>query len=114
MSNVQIRKMTYDDIPLICKADNDESESNIEYLKNNLDNQDNNKCSALLALYNNQIAGYVFLYYECKWGGLKNQGLPSVVDLIVFEAYRRKGIATALMDFTEREARSNIFGCLLK
>ena len=40
MSNVQIRKMTYDDIPLICKADNDESESNIEYLKNNLDNQD--------------------------------------------------------------------------
>jgi GNAT superfamily N-acetyltransferase len=59
-----------------------------------------------LALYNNQIAGYVFLYYECKWGGLKNQGLPSVVDLIVFEAYRRKGIATALMDFAEREARS--------
>ena len=106
MSNVQIRKMTYDDIPLICKADNDESESNIEYLKNNLDNQDNKKCSALLALYNNQIAGYVFLYYECKWGGLKNQGLPSVVDLIVFEAYRRKGIATALMDFAEREARS--------
>ena len=99
MSNVQIRKMTYDDIPLICKADNDESESNIEYLKNNLDNQDNNKCSALLALYNNQIAG-------CKWGGLKNQGLPSVVDLIVFEAYRRKGIATALMDSAEREARS--------
>ena len=106
MSNVQIRKMTYDDIPLICKADNDESESNIEYLKNNLDNQDNNKCSALLALYNNQIAGHVFLYYECKWGGLKNQGLPSVVDLIVFEAYRRKGIATVLMDFAEREARS--------
>lgn len=33
MSNVQIRKMTYDDIPLICKVDNDESESNIEYLK---------------------------------------------------------------------------------
>ncbi|MBR4343399.1 MAG: hypothetical protein IKP88_11990 [Lachnospiraceae bacterium] len=38
MSNVQIRKMTYDDIPLICKVDNDESESNIEYLKNNLEN----------------------------------------------------------------------------
>ena len=38
MSNVQIMKMTYDDIPLICKVDNDESESNIEYLKNNLEN----------------------------------------------------------------------------
>lgn len=106
MSNVQIRKMTYDDIPLICKADNDESESNIEYLKNNLENQENKKCSALLALFNNQVAGYVFLYYQCKWGGLKNQGLPSVVDLIVFEPYRRKGIATALMDYAEKEARN--------
>ena len=106
MSNVQIRKMTYDDIPRICKADNDESESNIEYLKNNLENQENKKCSALLALFNNQIAGYVFLYYQCKWGGLKNQGLPSVVDLIVFEPYRRKGIATALMDYAEKEARN--------
>ena len=26
MSNLQIRKMTYDDIPLICKAENDEAE----------------------------------------------------------------------------------------
>ena len=106
MNDIQIRKMTYDDIPLICKADKDGSESFIQYLKNNLENQENKKCSALLALYDGQIAGYVFLYYKCKWGGLKDQGLPSVVDLIVFEAYRRKGIATALMDHAENEARS--------
>ena len=78
MNDIQIRKMTYGDIPLICKADEDESESFITYLKNNLDNQENKKCSALLALYDDQIAGYVFLYYECKWGGLKDQGLPGV------------------------------------
>ncbi len=106
MNDIQIRKMTYGDIPLICKADKDESESFITYLKNNLDNQENKKCSALLALYDDQIAGYVFLYYECKWGGLKDQGLPGVADLIVFEPYRRKGIATALMDIAEKEARS--------
>ena len=45
------------------------------------------------------------MYYKCKWGGLKDQGLPSVVDLIVFPAYRRKGVATALMDAAEQEAR---------
>lgn len=106
MDNIQIRIMTYDDIPFICEADHDESAGFVEYLRNNLDNQENKKCSALLALYGGEVAGYVFLYYECKWGGLKNQGLPSVVDLIVFEAYRRKGIATALMNFAEREARS--------
>ena len=36
MNNIQIRKMTYDDIPFICKADNDESEGNIQYLKKNV------------------------------------------------------------------------------
>jgi len=104
MNNIEIRKMIYDDIPFICKADNDESEEYVQYLKNNLDNQENNKCSAIVALFNDQISGYVFLYYECEWGGLKNQDLPSVVDLIVFESFRRKGIATAIMDFAEEEA----------
>ena len=102
---MQIRKMTYEDIPRICKAENDESESNVEYLKNHMVNQENRKCSAFIALYDDQIAGHVFLYYECKWGGLKNQGLPSVVDLAVYEPYRRKGIATALMDAAEQEAQ---------
>ena len=62
MDNIQIRKMTYDDIPLICKADHDESAGFVEYLRNNLDNQGNKKCSALLALYGGEVAGYVFLY----------------------------------------------------
>ena len=106
MSDVKIRQMTYDDIPLICKADRDESEANITYLRNNLDNQEDHKCAALLALYDGQVAGYVFLYYACKWGGLKNQGVPGVVDLIVFEPYRRKGVATALMDVAEEKART--------
>ena len=44
------------------------------------------------------------MYYQCRWGGLKNQGLPSVVDLIVFESFRRKGIATKLMDKVEEKA----------
>lgn len=104
-NQIVIRKMTYEDIPLICKAENDESESNVAYLRNHMENQENRKCSAFLALYDNQIAGHAFLYYECKWGGLQNLGLPSVVDLAVYEAYRRKGIATALMDYAEEEAR---------
>lgn len=98
--------MTYEDIPLICKSDNDESESNISYLNNNLKAQDDNECSAFVSLCDGQVAGYVFLYYKCKWGGLKNQGVPGIVDLIVFDKYRRKGIATKLMDQAEEEARN--------
>lgn len=94
----EVRLMTYGDIPSICKTDNDESEGNMTYLKNQLVNQDKQECSALIALYEGEIAGYVFLYYRCKWGGMANCNLPGVVDLIVFEKYRNKGIATVLMD----------------
>lgn len=105
-SNVEIRKMYYDDIPLICKADHDESEGNIAYLTNQLTNQDKQECSALLALYNGKAAGYVFLYYKCRWGGLANCNIPGVVDLIVFKEYRQKGIATHLMNVAEDIAKS--------
>lgn len=103
--NIDVRIMEYNDIVLICKAANDESESNIVYLKNQLENQRKQQCSALLALYNGEIAGYVFLYYKCRWGGLANCGLPGVIDLIVFEKYRKKGIATVLMDIAENIAK---------
>lgn len=103
--NIDVRIMEYDDIPLICKADSDESERNIIYLKNQLANQEKQECSALLALYNGEIAGYVFLYYKCKWGGLANCNIPGIVDLIVFEKYRKKGIATVLMNAAEEMAK---------
>ena len=105
MNGIEIRQMTYADIPAICKADNDETEVFADYLRRQLDAQEKNECSALLALYGDQFAGYVFLYYQCKWGSMKNQGLPGICDLVVFEKYRRKGIATRLMDLAEEQAR---------
>lgn len=106
-NNIQIQIMTHADIPLICRADNDESEGNRKYLQNQLTNQENGDCAALLALYKGEVAGYVFLYYKCKWGGLGKQGIPAIVDLVVFEKYRRAGIATALMDVAEEIAGKN-------
>ncbi len=94
------------DIPFICKAGNDESEDNKQYLKNQLEHQKKKECSALLALYNGEIAGYVFLYYKCRWGGLANCGLPCIIDLIVFEKYRKNRIATVLMDTAEKIAQN--------
>lgn len=106
-TNIDIRIMHYNDIYSICKADNDESEENKAYLKNQLQNQEKQECRALLALYNGNVAGYVFLYYKCKWGGLANCGIPGIVDLIVFQRYRNKGVATALMDTVEEIAKQH-------
>ncbi len=104
-SNLMIRKMSYDDIPAVCAADGDESEKNIAYLKRQLENQEKQECTAFLALYDGGVAGYVFLYYRCRWGGLAGSDIPGVVDLIVFEKYRRKKIATVLMDAAEGIAK---------
>lgn len=106
MQNIEVRRMTREDIPAICRADHDETESFVNYLNRQLDFQENNECAALLALCDNRVAGYVFLFYQCRWGALKNRGLPGVCDLMVFEPFRRKGIATKLMDCAEDLARA--------
>ena len=103
--HIIICTMREEDIRPICKAENDESEKQISYLKRQLANQEKQECSALLALYDGEPAGYVFVYYKCRWGGLKNQNISGVVDLFVFEEYRRKKIATALMDVAEEIAK---------
>ena len=104
---ISVRSMGYDDIDGICKADHDESEKNKAYLKNQLINQDKGECSALVALWGQEVADYVFLYYKCRWGALGGLGIPGVADLIVFEEHRRKGIATALMDAAESIAEKH-------
>lgn len=106
-SAIEVRIMREEDIPFICKADNDESEGNVAYLKNQLANQEKQECSAFLALYNGEVAGYVFLYYKCRWGGMANCNIPGIVDLIVFPQFRRRGIATALMDEAEKVAKKH-------
>jgi len=39
-ANIDVRIMNYDDIPFICKADKDESESNMVYLRKQLESQE--------------------------------------------------------------------------
>ncbi len=97
--------MNYDDILSICREDGDESQKAIDYLKRQLDNQKKGECTALLAMYNGTAAGYVFLYHKCRWGGLGGYNIPGVLDLTVFEKYRRKKIATMLLDAAENIAR---------
>ncbi|MBO4390515.1 MAG: hypothetical protein J5825_06625 [Lachnospiraceae bacterium] len=56
MQSIEIRQMTREDIPAICKADHDETESFVSYLNRQLDFQENGECSALVALYEIQVA----------------------------------------------------------
>lgn len=93
-SNTDVRIMHRDDIPIICKAGNDESKRNITYLENQLSNQDKQECRALIAFYNNEAAGHVFLYYKCRWDGLAIAG-HCIPRLFLYPLFHTYALATS-------------------
>lgn len=101
---VLIRDMEKADIRSVCRVQKDESGGNIRYYEKQFEHVRNKMCAGLIALCRGEIAGYVYLYYQCKWGALGGQGYRGVVDLSVMEEFRRKGIGNLLMDAAERIA----------
>ena len=59
---------------------------------------------ALVAEYRGQVAGYVNVYPDSRWGAFAGQGLPEIVDFGVLAKFRRRGIGSALMDAAEAVA----------
>lgn len=101
---ILIRDMEETDGADICRAEGDESEEGIRYYEKQFSHIREERCAGLVAVCRGETAGYVYLYYRCKWGGLGNQGYPGVVDLSVMEKFRRRGIGNLLMDVAERIA----------
>ena len=78
----------------------------IDKYLNRLNDQAKGKAISLVAEYQGNIAGYVNVYPDAKWGAFANLGYPEIVDLGVLEKYRRCGIGTKLMDVAEQIAAS--------
>lgn len=98
---IAIRLMQANDICNISIAEDDSSGSSKDYFEQQLNWQKDGESFALLAFFDGQIAGCVFLFQKCRWGGLRNLGLPSIVDLYVMERYRKSGVGTALLYVAE-------------
>lgn len=58
-------------------------------------------CAAWTAELDGAPAGYVSLYYCPGSGPFAGKGIPEIVDLDVLEKFRRRGVASALMDEAE-------------
>lgn len=69
-----------------------------------LQDQWEGRAVALTAEYCGDVAGYVNVYPDSKWGAFGGKGLPEIVDFGVLEKYRRHGVGTALMDTAEKIA----------
>ncbi len=72
-----------------------------------LQDQEAGRCTALMAEYEENIAGYINVYPDSKWGAFGDRGYAEIVDFGVLEKYRRRGIGSRLMDVAEEIA----FGC---
>jgi GNAT superfamily N-acetyltransferase len=95
-------------------------ESDVDTLMNNFAEQGWEKSRAILksyylgqvfnvpyvfiAEYKNQVAGYTTLLTNAIFGPFAEQNIPKLNDLIVFEKFQRKGIASAILDAAEQKA----------
>ena len=55
----------------------------------------------VVAELDGQVAGYLTLKPQADHGPFASRGVPEIEDLLVFEAFQRKGIGNRLMDAAE-------------
>ena len=104
MNNIEVRPIRDDEIVALCEAEGDKSEENIKYYKRYLNWQREGECTFLIALLDGEIAGYVFVLYQDRWGSMADARQPGLADLNVFPWNRRCGVGNALLEKAEEIA----------
>ena len=81
-------------------------------LERYLAEQERGKRVVLIAYIDNEFGGYVTIKWKSDYPSFAEKGIPEINDLRVLPAFRRRGIATALVDEAEKRIfeRSPIAG----
>jgi GNAT superfamily N-acetyltransferase len=74
------------------------------YFQKLLAEQNENKLVFLVAHYSGKIAGFLYIRWYSEYPPFAEKNIPEIKDLRVLPEYRRKGIATDLMDEAEKRA----------
>lgn len=77
-------------------------DASVEKYHRRLADQNSGKAVALTAEYAGKPVGYINVYPASMWGAFGGMGWPEIMDFGVLEAYRNRGIGTALMDTAEK------------
>jgi GNAT superfamily N-acetyltransferase len=74
--------------------------------------QDKGEIVFLVVHSGNAIAGFVYIKWQADYPPFAGKGIPEIRDLRVLPEFRRRGVATALVDEAERRifVRSSIAG----
>ncbi len=101
--SVKIKLLEASDIPLIMSAFlNSEWKTPETHFKKLLAVQENGEIVFLVAHMGSTIAGFVYIKWQADYPPFAEKGIPEIRDLRVLKEFRRRGIATALMDEAEK------------
>ena len=101
--SIKIKLLRTQDIPLITAASSFLNfNAPAAYFKRLLAEQEKGKRVVLVAYSGNAIAGFVTIKWESDYPPFFEKNIPEINDLRVLPEFRRRGIATALMDEAEK------------
>jgi GNAT superfamily N-acetyltransferase len=98
---IKIRQATMEDIEKLCNARNNE-----QLFRGYLEECDGEKAYFLIAEINKEIVGFGLVYLDVTKNGKRKSHLPKLSDLYVVAEYRKKGVATALIQARESLAKT--------
>jgi ribosomal protein S18 acetylase RimI-like enzyme len=110
---VQVRSLNKHDAPVIAAAfaSIGATKPEAKYLRY-LEQETAGSRTCLVATVSEQFAGYVTINWQATYPGFSELQIPEIQDLNVLPAFRRRGIASRLLDLAEEQVarRSPIVG----
>jgi ribosomal protein S18 acetylase RimI-like enzyme len=110
---INIKLLEADEIPAIAAAfANSPWDTPAAHFEDFLAEQESGKRVVLVAYFKNKFSGYVTIKWQSDYLPFAEKGIPEINDLRVLPAFRRHGIASALVDEAERRVfeRSPLVG----
>jgi GNAT superfamily N-acetyltransferase len=103
----QLRPMVTDDAAAISRAFLDMGQARSEWqFFDYVAEREVGIREAWVATWGGALAGIVTLHYNPLYVGVAGKGIPEIQDLMVVAEYRRRGVATRLLDQVEHDARA--------
>lgn len=113
MPDIEIRELDGDMVPVLQDAFcvpgwNKPREQYGRYLEQH----ESGEIVCFVAWVGDELAGYVKVVWEPSYEALAAEGIPEIQDLNVLERFRRRGVATQLLDRAEEvvSKRSDVVG----